>query len=225
MRQAGYSLREKKHVRTKVGLMNAFMERLQDCRFDDISVREICRSVEISEGTFFNYFPEKIDVVVYYLHCITLELMWSARRQAPPGRFIPLIDSLFAQIAAKLDSVNLIYQILSALLVQNERPRRMTLSELEKKTVFPNCEGIEAVPTLMLDEFLVECIKGALKSGELPVTTNINDTRVSLMSIIMGTLIAIKFDDLEGREYHYMRQLQALWKSLGVVEKDSRRKK
>ena len=76
MRVKEYSLREKKHARTKIAIMNAFIKRLEKTRFDDISIREICKSVEVSEGTFFNYFSEKIDIINYYSHLLFLKIFW-----------------------------------------------------------------------------------------------------------------------------------------------------
>jgi len=39
---------------------------------------------------------------------------------------------------------------------------------------------------------------------------------VSLMTIMGGTLMAAKFGSIKDCAYHYMRQLNLLWKGLGV---------
>jgi len=59
MKEKEYPLREKKHARTKITIMAAFIKCLEKTRFEDISIRQICKSVEVSEGTFFNYFPRR----------------------------------------------------------------------------------------------------------------------------------------------------------------------
>ena len=46
------TLREVKHARTKLDIANAFVRRLRTSRYEEISIRELCRSVEISEGRF-----------------------------------------------------------------------------------------------------------------------------------------------------------------------------
>ncbi len=75
MDMAEYSLREIKHARTKIALMKAFIEHLRHSSFEDISVKDACKRAEISEGTFFNYFPGKIDYLLYqsYDHQAPLE--------------------------------------------------------------------------------------------------------------------------------------------------------
>jgi len=89
-----YSLRERKHAKTKIAIMDAFIKRLEKTRFDDISVRQICKDVDVSEGTFFNYFPEKIDIINYYMHLEFLQVVWKARKDVPEGAYVALIDAV-----------------------------------------------------------------------------------------------------------------------------------
>jgi len=76
--------------------------------------------------------------------------------------------------------------------------------------------GIEDVQSLLMEDFLRECLAGALKNSELPAKTNIADTLVSLMTIMVGTMIAVKFNDIRNIKYQYQRQLQMLWKESGA---------
>jgi AcrR family transcriptional regulator len=216
MQAKEYSLREKKHARTKIAIMNAFVERLRRSRFDDIAIREICRDLEVAEGTFFNYFPEKTDVLGYYLYLTTMKMIWQSRKSTPAGKYLPLIDSVFAQLSDELNNNNVAYRIISVLLVQSERPKRIVVSELEKKLAFPDCPGIEGTPAMILDEWFKECVISAQKKGELPARANVDDVVVSLMTIIAGTLLATRFSDNNSLGYHYMRQLQSFWRGMGV---------
>jgi AcrR family transcriptional regulator len=211
-----YSLRERKHAKTKIAIMNAFMERLKLNRFDSISIKEVCRDAEVAEGTFFNYFPEKIDVIGYFLSLTTLKMIWKAQKNAPAGKYLPLIDSVFNQLSDEINNNNVIYQILSVLIAQRERPKKITICALEKTLAFPDCQGIEETPSMFLDEWFKERVILALNNDELPPKTNANDVVVSLMTIITGTLLAIRFCNSNSRCYHFMRQLQALWQGLGV---------
>lgn len=213
---ACYSLREKNYARTKVGLMNAFMERLKTKRFDDISIKEVCQAVEVAEGTFFNYFPEKIDVIVYFLHLLITKMIWRAKQDVPQGKYLALIESVFGRMAEMMISVHVFYQITSVLLVQSEQLKKGEISGLEKRMAFPDQAGIEDSPTKSMGSWLKECLAAAKKSGELPPKTNINDIYISLMTILSGTLIATKFGDAKSRGYHYKRQLCDLWRVSGA---------
>jgi hypothetical protein len=216
MREKEYSLRERKHVRTKIAIMDAFIKRLEKARFDDISIRQICKSVEVSEGTFFNYFPEKIDIINYYMHLVILKVIWKAQKETPQGKYPVLINTVFRKLAEELNNVNIIYQLIAILIIQQERPKKITITDLEKQLVFPGYPGIENIPSIFIDDFLKECLKGALKNKELPKNTNINDVLVSLLAILGGTLLAAKLGNIKDHAYHYIRQLKLLWKGLEV---------
>jgi len=196
--------------------MNAFIKRLEKTPFDDISIRQICKSVEVSEGTFFNYFPEKIDIINYYMHLIILKDVWKVQKEVSKGKYLALIDVVFGKLALELKNINIIYQLVAILSVQQERPRKIAINNLEKQLAFPDYPGIENIPSIFIDDFLNECLKGALKNKEIPKNTDIADVLVSLLTILGGTLLAAKLGGIKDLTYHYTRQLKLLWKGLGV---------
>ncbi len=216
MRSKEYSLRERKHAKMKIEIMDAFIKRLEKTRFDDISIREICKNVEVSEGTFFNYFPEKIDIINYYSSLLFLKILWKTQNEVPPGRYIASIEAVFKNVAAELNNINIIYQMISIIIMQLEKPKAINISNIERYLAFPDYDGIEDIPAVFIEDFFEKCLKEALKNGELPKKTNIDDVRVSLMTILGGTLLAAKFTNIKDRSYHFMRQLNLLWEGLGV---------
>lgn len=211
-----YPLREKKHARTKIALMKAFIGRLRNCRFEDISIRDVCKSAEISEGTFFNYFPEKIDVITCYVNLMTMKVIWKARQKIPKGKYIALINAFFEEQADEFARINIKYELISIIVVQHEKPKKAAISDIEKHLFFPDLAGIEDIAPLLIDEFFRECLEGAQKNGELPKSVNIDNALVSLLTIMVGTMIAVKFRDVKSVKYHYLRQLQILWTESGV---------
>ena len=212
-----YSLREKKHARTKIAIMNAFIKRLEKTRFSDISIRQICKNVEVSEGTFFNYFPEKIDIIDYYMNLMFLKIVWKARKDVAAGSYIHLINSTFETTAEELlINNNIMYQIIALMIVQQEKPKTVDISDLERHIFLPGCDGIEHINIMTMDDFYRECLEKASKNNELPRGTNIDDLLISLMSILGGTLLAAKFTAIKDRAYHFRRQLRVLWESLGI---------
>jgi len=219
MNPNNYSLREVKHARTKIALMNAFIERLRNSRFEDISIKDVCQSAEISEGTFFNYFPEKIDVITYYVNLMTIKIIWKAQQKAFKGKYIALLNAFFEELSDDLAKINIKYELISIMVVQRERPKKATISDVEKHLFFPDLAGIENVAPRLIDEFFKECMEGALKNGELPRNVNIDNALVSLITIMVGTMIAIKFSNVKDIKYQYLRQLQVLWLELGVKQR------
>ena len=213
-----YSLREVKHARTKITLMNAFIERLRNSRFEDISIKDVCQSAEISEGTFFNYFPGKIDVINYYVNLMTMKVILKAQKRTPPDRYIPLLNAFFEEIADEFAKINIKYELISIMIVQRERPKRVAIPVIEKHLFFPDLAGIEDMSPISIDEFFKKCIVGALKTGEFSKSVNSDNALVSLLTIMVGTMIAVKFDDVKNFKYQSIRQLQLLWTELGIKQ-------
>lgn len=211
-----FSLRERKQAYTKIALLKAFIERLKDSRFDDISIKEICAEVQVSEGTFFNYFPQKMDVINYYVHLLFVKVYWSVRKEHTSGQFLDLIDSMVERFSGELRTPNTIYQILTTFMLQNNKPNMIEISRVEKKVAFNDLEGIEDVPSMQVVAFFRECLLNARGNAEIPADANIEDLVVSLLSILTGTLMATKFDNCDKRAYHYTRQLKILWDSIRV---------
>jgi len=211
-----YSLREVKHARTKIALMNAFIERLRSSRFEDVAIKDVCKNVEISEGTFFNYFPEKIDIIIYYVNLMTMKFAWKARKKASQGKYIALVNAFFEELGDEFAKLDITYELISIMIVQHAKPKKAAIPDIEKHLFFPYLAGIEDLSPFLIDEFFRECLEGALENGELPGNVNIDNTLVSLMTIMIGTMIAIKFSDIKNIRYQYMRQLQILWKELVV---------
>ncbi|HPB68589.1 MAG TPA: TetR/AcrR family transcriptional regulator [Candidatus Omnitrophota bacterium] len=211
-----YSLRERKHAQTKIALMNAFIKRLERTRFEEISIREICKIVEVSEGTFFNYFSAKIDIIHYYSSLVFLKVFWKAQKESPTGKHLAFIEAIFKNVAVEISNGNIIYPMLSIMIMQKEKPKVAVVSDIEKRFLFPDCPGIENVPIKFIDAILADCLNAAYKNGELPRTTKIDDAQISLMTILGGTVLATRFTNTKDQTYHFMRQLRLLWKGMGV---------
>ena len=215
MQEKKDSLRSIKHARTRLALMNAFIGRMRGERFEDISIRDICRSAEVSEGTFFNYFPEKINVLNYFVSLMTVKFIWNARRKAPRAGGLALINAFFDELAKEFVKVNFTYEVIATKVGYRSKVQKIDISPMEKRLFFPKLKGIENENTLLMQEFMELCLRRAAACGELPRTVNINDTVLTLMSIMVGTLIAIKFSRSKSLKRHYRRQLGMLWRGLG----------
>jgi len=214
-----YSLRATKSARIKVSLMKAFMVMLKKKRFDEISIKEVCRKAEVSEPTFFKYFPEKMDVVGYFVGLLTQRAIGKALKNSPKGKILPSINSIFSFMAAELKNANeVIYQVISLMLTERERLKKAPITSLEMKLTYEDYEDSERanISPMHMDEFFMQALQKAVQNGELPAKTKTEEVGVSLMSILIGTLFAVRFSDMTNCAYHYDRQLKVLWKSLGV---------
>src|SRR5210317_2229251 len=96
------SLRQRKFAKTRLALAEAVTHHLEAASFDSLSVKALCERVQISEATFFNYFPRKEDLIVYLDRLWTLELNWYGRQAAAQGNRLPVIEALFRYTAIQI---------------------------------------------------------------------------------------------------------------------------
>ena len=71
-------LRQKKFARTRLALATVLSNALMVQPLSEISVKALCREAEVSEATFFNYFPGKQNLMGYLAQLWLLELGWQA---------------------------------------------------------------------------------------------------------------------------------------------------
>jgi len=212
-----FPLREKKSAKTKIGLMREFMRRLETTRFEDISIRQVCASVEVSEGTFFNYFPKKIEIVYFCLQLHSVKVVWTARQAVKTSKAFDLINRAFQALFEEFNNPYLVYEMISSLIGEKEDPHEFKISDAEKYYAYPELKGIEQIsaPGDCLDLFFRDCLAQAIKNKELPKNIDINNVCVALKTIMVGTPLAVKFKNFHTSSEHMARQLKTLWIGLG----------
>lgn len=58
-------LRERKKARTRILIQSCALQLFRDQGYDATTVEQICAAAEVSESTFFRYYPTKADVVLW----------------------------------------------------------------------------------------------------------------------------------------------------------------
>jgi len=211
-----YSLREKKFAKTKVALMQAFMERLKTTRFANISIKDVCESVEVSEGTFYNYFPQKVDVVYYYKNFASVKIAWEINRKRNELTPWHLIRFVFELISVELQPPYLFYEMISIFTAEQRRPEAMDLSALEKEYAYPDCPGIGELGVGLLENLFEALIKEAQNAKEIDPALDVRTVMLALMSIAIGAALTIKIEDFANINDQYQKQLSFLYKAIGV---------
>src|SRR5437660_12672457 len=80
-------LRERKKQQTRQTIAQAAHRLFAERGFDAVTVAEVARAADVSEGTVFNYFPTKEDLVYRRMEAFEQELL-DALRTRPAGESI-----------------------------------------------------------------------------------------------------------------------------------------
>jgi AcrR family transcriptional regulator len=203
-------LRERKFAQTKLKLAHAAVERLESQSLDGLSVAALCEATEVSEATFFNYFPRKGDLLVYVSRLWALEIAWHVR--ASGARGIAAVSAAFEQAARQIQQhPGAMGEIIGQQARLRERPAPAEFTRAERLLAFPDLEGIEDVPAGGLDSILVPNVDYAIESGELPSNTHRTMVLVALVSIFHGVPLALRLSNPGGIANMYRQQLALLW--------------
>jgi AcrR family transcriptional regulator len=209
------SLRERKFAKTRLALADAASRHLEAAPFETLSVKSLCERVQISEATFFNYFPKKEDLIVYLDRLWTLELNWYGQQAMRQHQGLSVIDALFRytsiQIQKKPGLMGEIIAHEARSRVRNEGPE---ITVAERLMAFSDLEGIASTPDKSLEGLLRASLQTAIEQGELPENTAIAAAMVGLVSIFYGVPLALQQGNPAAIAAMYRQQLELLWKGL-----------
>jgi AcrR family transcriptional regulator len=212
------SLRERKFARTRLALAEVAAQHMQAASFETLSVKALCERVQVSEATFFNYFPKKDDLIVYLDHLWTLELNWYGRQSATQHSGLAVIDAMFRYTAIQVQKKpGLMGEIIAHEARARQRASNPEITRAERMLAFPDLDGIDEMPDDSLEHILRAALQQGIDRGELPVNTAVTAAMVGLVSIFYGVPLALQHSNPAAIGAMYRQQLAILWEGLRVV--------
>lgn len=201
-------LRQRKFARTRLNLARVLADALGQQSFDEVSVKQLCRSAEVSEATFFNYFPRKQDLLSYLVHLWVLELGWHVDKAGAELRGLGVVDALFAEVARTCESrPGVLAEMLAWIARGGNLDSGLEIGELEKLLAYPDLEGIDSIPVKGIDAWLLPPLEAAIGSGDLPENTLLPLLLTSLLSILFGVPLTLLASDPTRIATVYRQQL------------------
>ena len=214
------SLRERKFAKTRLALAEAASHHLEAAPLESLSVKSLCERVQISEATFFNYFPKKEDLVIYLDRLWTLELNWYGQQAMQQHRGLAGIESLFRYTSLQIQKKpGLMGEIIAHEARSRQRQQGPEITQAERLLAFSDLDGIESSPDDSLEGLLRDSLQAAIEQGELPENTAISSAMVGLVSIFYGVPLALQHSNPAAIAAMYRQQLELLWNGLRVTAK------
>ena len=204
-------LRQRKFARTRLALARVLADALGEQSFAEVPVKRLCRAAEVSEATFFNYFPRKQDLMTYLAHLWMLELGWHVERASAENRGLSVVDKLFAEVARTCERrPGVLAELLAWIARGGSLNTGLAISALEKQLAFPDLPGIEATPIKGIDAWLAPHLEAAISRGELPENTLVPLLLGALLSILFGAPLTLLASDPARIAPVYRQQLALL---------------
>jgi AcrR family transcriptional regulator len=219
--QPDFPLRQRKYARTKLVLMNAALERLKEKPLEEVSVRELCEAAEVSEATFFNYFPCKTDLLVYFVQLWTIEAGWYAQRALEEGSGLGAIEAIFEYTARRhAENPDVMAEIIAWQALRKGSVPLGDVTAVERAAAFPKLDGIEQLPVEGMDSLLSSYIAKAVAQGELPEDTDIHTVTIALVALLFGIPIVQRNMQQRSVDELYRSQLNLIWTGLKTRTQD-----
>jgi AcrR family transcriptional regulator len=186
-------LRERNAARLRLRLLRAALDLTADRAFADVSVREICEAVEVSQGTFFNHFPGKDALLVYYVHLWSLRAGALARAAAAAGRALDALRTVFAYTADEIEAhPSVMLEIITLVAQASAPPAPLPISRAERLLAFPDVPEVEALEPRPVGTLVAEAVELARDRGELPSTTDTVQATRLLVGLFYGLPLATR---------------------------------
>lgn len=207
------SLRKEKAARLKVQVLEHTLKLIGKKAFDDIYVEDICEKVKISKVTFFKYFPQKEDVLLYHfrLWCLgrSVELKQKPKEGMQGVYF--LLDKLSEECE---NHPGLMLSLIGYLADFKRPPKPFPVKPEEKKLLFPDVEDIMNIEILSLDQMLEKFTLEAIFKKEITKTTSTRDITNLFNTIFLGSIVTAHLSQQSPLKLFFRRNLDNLMKGL-----------
>lgn len=207
------SLRKEKAARLKVQVLEHTIKLIGKKAFDDIYVEDICDKVKISKVTFFKYFPQKEDVLLYHFRiwCLARSVEFRQKpKEGIQGVYL-LADKLSEECEAH---PGLMLSLIGYLSDFKRPPKPFPVKPEEKKLLFPEVEDISTIEILSLDQMLEKFTLDSILKKEITKTSSTRDITNLFNSIFLGSIITAHLNQQSPLKLFFRRNLDNLMKGL-----------
>lgn len=214
-------LREKKFARVRLAILSTVLHLTKERSLADISVREICDVAQVAPATFFNYFPSKEDVLVYYMQLWSIPVTLLCRAVATQRTVLDAVVAVFDCTAHEMEQYpRMMFEIIAYIAHATEPPHPISLTRAERLLAFPDLPGAEGVEPQSIDELFNAQLKQAISAGELPSSLETEAVALLLKTIFYGVPLATRREGVRVIRRAYHEALEVL---LGSWRTEKRR--
>jgi AcrR family transcriptional regulator len=207
------SLRKEKAARLKVQVLENTVKLIGKKPFEDLYVDDICEKVKISKVTFFKYFPQKEDVLLYHFRvwCLTR----SVELNQKPKEGLQGIYYLFDRLSEECeDRPGLMLSLIGYLSDLRRPPKPFPVKPEEKRLLFPNVEHVTSVEILSLDQMLEKFTLEAIFRKEITRTSSTRDLTNLFTTVFIGSIVTAHVNQLSPPKLFFRRNLDNVLRGL-----------
>jgi AcrR family transcriptional regulator len=207
------SLRKEKAAILKLAILNQTLQLIGKKSFEDLYVDEICAKVKISKVTMFKYFPQKEDILLYYLRIWCLKRTQELREKPREG--VAGIYYLFEKLGEDyLNHPGIIMSMVAYLADLKRAPKPFPVKSEEKKLLFPDVKDIQQLEIMSLDQMFERFSLESIFRKEISRTSNTRDLTNLFNALFYGLILTAHLQQVDQQKFFFKRNLEIVLKGL-----------
>lgn len=206
-------LRKEKAARLKVQILDQTVKLIGKKPFEDIFVDEICSKVKISKVTFFKYFPQKEDILLYYFRiwCFDRSVELQGKSKEGLQGVYYMADKLSEECE---NHPGLMLSLIGYLADLKRPPKPFPIKPEEKQLLYPGKPDILALEILSLEQMLERFSLEAVFKKEITKTSSTRDVTYLFMTCLLGSVVTAHINQISPLRYFFKKNLELVVKGL-----------
>ncbi|MEM6361782.1 MAG: TetR/AcrR family transcriptional regulator [Bacteroidota bacterium] len=199
------TLRQQKSARLKLQILKAALNLVGKNSFEELYVDAICGLVKVSKVTLFKYFPQKDDILLYYLR------VWLLHRAVELSKteYVGLVGLRFLQeklCDSFMNHPGVVLGLVSYLTSLKRPPGPVSLKTAERIQLY-SVEELENVEIRSLHQLVENFVLEAIFNGEITKRSDTNEIANLFLSVIYGTLVTAHLNQIAPIKIYMKRNL------------------
>jgi AcrR family transcriptional regulator len=207
------SIRRVKAARLKIQILENTLKSIGKKSFNDLYVDEICSRVKISKVTFFKYFPQKEDILLYFYRLWCLARTVELRDKKKEG--FQAIYYLFDKAGEECEQYPGIMLGLVGYLTDFKRPPKpFPVKREEKKLLYPDTPDIQSVEILSVNQLMGRFTLEAMLKKEITKSSSTVDITNALITVFYGSIVVAHVNQQTPVRLFFRRNLDSVLRGL-----------
>lgn len=173
--------------------------------FDQLHVETICGKVGVSKVTFFKYFPQKDDILLYYWR------VWLFNRAVEqvkePRHGIQGIYYLNEKLAgAFIKHPGILLNLVSYITRHDRPPPPVPLKAIDRSLLYPR-EDVDKIEILSMDQMIENFVLEAIFRKEITSRSDTKEIAKTFLSMMYGSIVTAHLLQIDYVKLYLKRNL------------------
>ena len=206
-------LREQKAAKIKVDILKSSIYLLGKNSFCDLYVDQICERVKISKVTFFKYFPQKDDILLYYLRSWCLDRAVELHNDKKEG--LLGVYFLFDRLSETyMKSPGLILNLISYYTSHQRPPSPVPLRPVERALLHPTEPFLDRIEIRSIPQMMENFLLEAVFKREITSSGEIKDLADLFVTMLYGSIVTAHLRQIDNVKLFLRRNVESLLNGL-----------